>query len=105
MVITLRSDFEGAISHPPFLNALQRVDLSPYINSDELRSIVEEPAGRMMEEKLTNRIVEDAEKSFCLSRLGFLLRLLWEEKAGNRLEIATYEKVGGVRKALQSIPV
>jgi hypothetical protein len=54
-----------------------------------------------LEEGLTDRILDDVQQEpGNLPLLEFALTQLWKENRGGTLTLQTYEKIGGVKKAL-----
>ena len=70
----------------------------------ELKSAIEEPAkaaGLYIEEGLTERILSSLSGSpGNLPLLQFALTLLWTYREGNQLTMTSYERIGGVEKAI-----
>ncbi len=108
LIFTLRADFLGyALSYRPFADALQNADvkLGP-MNRQELEDAIAKPAQMLsvrIEEGLTERILAAVEKSpGNLPLLEFALTQLWAKQRNSQLTHDTYEKIGGVEKALAS---
>ncbi|MBP0019394.1 MAG: trypsin-like peptidase domain-containing protein [Cyanobacteria bacterium SBLK] len=106
LVLTLRADFLSyALSYRPFADALQNADvkLAP-MNEEELREVVEMPADKLgirLESGLTERILEDVEKSpGNLPLLEFALEQLWRKQENGSLTHEAYDAIGGVEKGL-----
>jgi len=106
LVLTLRADFLGsALSYRPLADALQNADvkLGP-MNRQELQSAIAKPAQKLgvsIEPGLTERILEDVEKSpGNLPLLEFALTLLWKKQSHGHLTHQAYQEIGGVEQAL-----
>ncbi|MBC6476814.1 MAG: trypsin-like peptidase domain-containing protein [Hormoscilla sp. GM7CHS1pb] len=106
LVLTLRADFLGyALSYRPLADALQNGDvkLGP-MNRQELQEAIESPAQKLgvsIEPGLTERILEDVEKSpGNLPLLEFALTLLWKKQSNGHLTHQAYQEIGGVEQAL-----
>ena len=113
IVATMRADFLERLSeYPQLVEATQKyrpmiVEMQP----NELRIAIEQPAahhGVLFEAGLVDKILAEIQgQAGCLPLLQYTLNLLWEkERKANSikdrtLKIATYDKLGGVRGALQ----
>ena len=106
VVLTLRADFCGqAYSYRLFADALQNADLKlSSMNRAELREAIESPAqlmGVKLEEKLTERLLEDVKQEpGNLPLLEFALTELWKKQRQRTLTHQAYAEIGGVAKAL-----
>ena len=106
LVLTMRADFLGkALSYRPFTDALHNADLKlGPMNNDELRETIENPTKTLnvkIETGLTDRILKSvADKPGSLPLLQFALTELWKKQDNGMLTHATYDKIGGVEKAL-----
>lgn len=107
IIITMRADFFDRLSAYPSLAQLFEQDnlviVTEMTPTNLLRSI-EGPAeavGLSYEQGLVDRILADVESQpGSLPLLQYALRLLFERREGNRLTMASYEAIGGVRRAL-----
>lgn len=107
IIITMRADFFDHLSAYPDLAQLFEQDnlviVTEMTPTNLLRSI-EGPAeavGLVYEKGLVDRILADIESQpGSLPLLQYALRLLFERRQGNRLTMASYEAIGGVRRAL-----
>ncbi len=113
IVMTMRSDFLGSLSHYPELATVleTHIRLIKDMTRDELRLAIAEPAARngvTFEAGLVERIIEEFDKKAgSLPLLQYTLDLLWEkdkEKDGlqdKSLNISSYDAIGGVKGALE----
>ncbi|MDF5710648.1 MAG: hypothetical protein PUP90_24000 [Nostoc sp. S4] len=113
IVMTMRSDFLGTLSHYPELATVleTHIRLIKDMTRDELRLAIGEPAARngvTFEAGLVDRIIEEFDKKAgSLPLLQYTLDLLWEkdkEKDGlqdKSLNISSYDAIGGVKGALE----
>ena len=113
IMATMRADFLDRLSDfPQLVEATQKhrpmiVEMQP----NELRLAIEQPAahhGVVFEAGLVDKIIAGVRgQAGCLPLLQYTLNLIWEDevKTGSindrTLNISTYEKLGGVRGALQ----
>ncbi|MCK0112195.1 helix-turn-helix domain-containing protein [Ornithinimicrobium sp. F0845] len=109
LVIGLRADRYGeAAAHPGLLAALRdRQVLVPPMTEDELRSVIEGPAGRVglkLEWGLVDVIVSDLQASdltHVLPHLSHTLQAAWEHSDRRQLRIRDYKAVDGVVGAVR----
>ncbi|MEV8228940.1 trypsin-like peptidase domain-containing protein [Streptomyces sp. NPDC079167] len=108
VLTVVRSDFQDAmLSHPELgrlVGGAPAHQLGP-MPAQELADAVVRPLegipGVEYSAGLATRIVEDAVgRPGALPLLGFLLESLWEQRRGGRLRFDTYERLGGVGRAL-----
>ncbi|MFJ3953668.1 trypsin-like peptidase domain-containing protein [Streptomyces libani] len=108
VLLTLRADFmDAALKHPhlgPALRGGVTLPLTP-MSREQLREVITKPLeqvpGVAYERGLADRILDDADSGpGTLPLLGFVLKMLWENKEQGRLRLATYEEAGGVSGAL-----
>ncbi len=111
LVFTIRTDFlDYIINYAKFKEAALHQDTPQYLGAmsrQEMKSVIE-LVDRHTQEKiveledgLTRRILDDVQQEpGNLPLLEFALTQLWQENKGGRLTLGTYEKIGGVKKAL-----
>lgn len=107
IIITMRADFFDRLGRYPDLAALfeqeNMVIVTEMTAADLLRSI-EGPAeavGLIYDEGLPQRILEDVRRQpGSLPLLQYALKELYQKREGRRLTNASYEAIGGVRRAL-----
>ncbi|MGB5637210.1 MAG: AAA family ATPase, partial [Waterburya sp.] len=113
IMATMRADFLERLSdYPQLVEATQKhrpmiIEMQP----SELRVAIEQPAahqGIVFEAGLVDTIIAEIQgQAGCLPLLQYTLNLVWEDevKTGSindrTLNISTYQKLGGVRGALQ----
>lgn len=106
VLATLRPEFLDAIAKDPDLSRLPRRihEIRP-LESDALRSVVEDPAalaGLRFEDGLVTRVVADTGSGAALPLLAFTLQQLAEGLTrGDILTHRRYDEIGGVQGALQ----
>jgi len=111
LVLTIRHEFlDYIINDPPFKKAALQPNGHHFLgtmNREEMKSIIElidnstQENIVKLEDGLTQRILDDVQQEpGNLSLLEFSLTQLWSENRGGILTHQTYEKIGGVRKAL-----
>lgn len=107
VMITMRADFFDHLGrYPPLAELFEQenmVIVTEMSAANLLRSI-EGPAeavGLVYEEGLPQRILDDVRRQpGSLPLLQYALKELYEAREGRRLTMASYEKIGGVSKAL-----
>ena len=106
LVATMRADFLGnALAYRPLADILNAdIQLVGAMNREELLEVIEKPAAIMgvkFEFGLAERILDDVKNEpGNLALLEFALTELWDEKTGELLTHAAYEKIGKVEGAL-----
>ena len=111
LVLTIRHEFlDYIINDPPFKKAALQPNGHNFLgtmNREEMKSIIElidnstQENIVKLEDGLTQRILDDVQQEpGNLSLLEFSLTQLWSENRGGILTHQTYQKIGGVRKAL-----
>ncbi len=111
LVLTIRHEFlDYIINYPPFKEVALQSDGHKFLgtmNREEMKSVIElidnstQKNIVKLEDGLTQRILDDVQQEpGNLSLLEFSLTQLWSENRGGILTHQTYEKIGGVRKAL-----
>ncbi|HEX5622003.1 MAG TPA: hypothetical protein VFX51_26490, partial [Solirubrobacteraceae bacterium] len=106
VVIAMRADFYGRCSEYPELSHLiasNHVLVGP-MQREELQRAVVCPAQRVglaVEPELVEALVDDVENApGALPLLSTALLELWRDREGRRLQLASYERTGGVRGAV-----
>ena len=106
VVLAVRADHYGRCAAYPELSSLlaaNHVLVGP-MRRDELRRVIEGPsrrAGLRVEPELTDALVADVEgEPGALPLLSTALLELWQQRDGQRLRHAAYERSGGVRGAV-----
>ena len=106
VLVVLRADFYGRCAGFPELARMIGANhlLVGTMRADELHRAIELPAraaGLELEAELPGRLVADVEgEPGGLPLLSTALFELWTGRNGNRLELAAYERSGGVRGAV-----
>ena len=106
VLATLRPEFLDPLTKDPDLSQLARRihEIRP-LDSDALRSVIEEPAkvaGLSFEPDLVTRLVTDTGSGDALPLLAFTLeQLAHGAKRGDQLTQQRYADIGGVQGALQ----
>lgn len=106
LIITMRSDFELFLSRLGTFHRLfqaTRMNVPP-LEASELREAIEQPA-EQVGLKFEKGVVDDLVRNLlgqpaALPLLQFSLLKLWEQRAGNRVTMASYRRIGGGLKAL-----
>jgi tetratricopeptide (TPR) repeat protein len=106
VIFTLRADFYSRVVDDRTLSDRLGdgvVNIGP-MTRDELSRSITEPAtknGLRFEDGLVGRMLDDVGREpGNLPLLEFLLTELWEKRQGLELELAAYEAIGGVRRAI-----
>ena len=105
IIITMRADFLGKCAEYPQLAKLIETNnkIVGQMEEAELREAIAKPGKTFnweIPETLQNRMIADVQKSpGSLPLLQYVLTELWKWR-GQRLTLDTYEKMGGVQKAL-----
>jgi hypothetical protein len=106
IILTLRTDFLGAVNHHPELSRLiakQNV-LVPVMGEDELRRAIEEPAkgaGHEIDQSTVNLLIEQTlGREGALPALEFVLTRIWEGFRQGISSADTVRELGGVGGAL-----
>jgi WD40 repeat protein/DNA-binding SARP family transcriptional activator len=106
VLLALRADFYGRCAGFSELSRMLGANqvLVGAMRADELRRAIELPAraaGLEFESELPERLLADVQgEPGGLPLLSTALFELWEQRDGNRLELAAYERSGGVRGAI-----
>jgi DNA-binding SARP family transcriptional activator/WD40 repeat protein len=105
-VIIIRADYYGHCATLPGIAELlaENTVLVAPMNTDELRTAIEGPAGRAgltLESGLADALLADvADQPGAMPLLSTSLLSLWEQREGSRLTLAGYLRTGGVREAI-----
>ncbi|MCL1463820.1 WD40 repeat domain-containing protein [Argonema galeatum A003/A1] len=109
LVLTLRADFYSyVVNYPPFTEALNKYPAKniTLMKAEEMQAAIERPAEKMgvkLQEKLTQRILDDVKQEpGNLPLLEFALTQLWEKQSQGLLTHQAYSEIGGVAKALSN---
>ncbi|MFP4103414.1 nSTAND1 domain-containing NTPase, partial [Coleofasciculus sp.] len=108
VVITMRADFFGKCAEQDYgglANRIQEnlVTITP-MKTEELAVAITEPAkqvGLEIERELVTQMLHDVEGPGSLPLLQYTLTELWRQRQMNRLTLADYTKLGGVKGTLQ----
>jgi len=108
VIITLRADFFGKCLEREYAGLARKIEanlinVTP-MTQDELEEAITEPArqvGLEVQRELVEKILEDVEGPGSLPLLQYTLTELWRKREVNRLTLAEYIKLGGVKKTLQ----
>ncbi|MBD2184276.1 caspase family protein [Planktothrix sp. FACHB-1375] len=110
LVITMRADFFGKCAEQEYAGLSRliqdsQVTVTP-MNREEMEEAITEPAimvGLEMQRELVEQMLQDVEKSpGMLPLLQYTLTELWQRRQVNRLTLAEYTKLGGVKGTLQN---
>jgi serine/threonine protein kinase/WD40 repeat protein len=106
VVAALRADYYGRVAAYPALAELlaaNHVLVGP-MQPSELRRAIELPAARSgvdVEPELTDSLIDDVDgQPGSLPLLSTALLELWQQRSGQNLTMASYERTGGVRGAV-----
>jgi WD40 repeat protein len=106
VIVAVRGDFYARCAEYPMLSKLiaaNQVLVAP-MRRDELRQAIERPAqraGLRVEPELVDMLLADVESEpGGLPLLSTALLELWQHRKGDWLQTATYERTGGVRRAV-----
>jgi hypothetical protein len=106
LILTMRSDFIGAVARQPELQNLLETGLAPVtpLSASELREAISRPAERVglkFETGVVESLVHDIlGEPAALPLLQFTLLKLWEQRDHNRITVQAYRELGGGRLAL-----
>ena len=102
ILCTMRSDFLGAFQHHPALQGVdfESLSLGP-MRLDGIRRVIERPARLAaieIEDGLVDRLLADTETPDALPLLSFTLWVMCRDRREDqRLELAAYERLGGLQ--------
>jgi len=108
VVITMRADFFGKCAEQEYGGLASRIQenlvtITP-MKTEELAAAITEPAkqvGLEIERELVTQMLHDVEGPGSLPLLQYTLTELWRQRQMNRLTLADYTKLGGVKGTLQ----
>ena len=107
VIITMRADFFGQLSHYPDLADLfeqENMVIATEMTPANILRAIEGPAkavGLIYDEGLPQRILDDVRKQpGSLPLLQYALKELFERRDGRRLTTQAYEQIGGIQRAL-----
>lgn len=108
LILTMRADFFGKCAEQDYAglaSIIQEhlVTVMP-MNQKELEQAITEPAkkvGLEVEQALVAQMLEDVKGPASLPLLQYTLTELWEQRQVNRLMLAEYTRLGGVKGTLQ----
>ncbi|MDJ0729031.1 MAG: caspase family protein [Crocosphaera sp.] len=108
VIITLRADFFGKCAEQNYQGLAQKIQdnletVTP-MTPNELREAILQPANKVgleVQRELVEKILEDVSGPGSLPLLQYTLTQLWREREFNRLTLAEYIKLGGVKGALK----
>lgn len=109
VIITLRADFFGKCLEREYAGLAQKIEANPInvtpMTPDQLEEAIIKPArqvGLEVQRELVKKILEDVERPGSLPLLQFTLTQLWQQRQVNRLTLAEYIKLGGVKQTLKN---
>ncbi|BAZ46552.1 WD-40 repeat protein [Chondrocystis sp. NIES-4102] len=107
-ILTIRADFVAAcLEIPALAQILQQstVLVPPYLTEADYRSVIVQPAkqvGLKVESGLVELLLQDLDRSAGdLPLLQFTLQQLWQNRQDGQLTLNAYQKLGGVKGALE----
>ena len=108
LVLTVRADFVAScLEIPELAKILQQgsVLVPPYLTEEDYRQAIIKPAeqvGLTVESGLVAILLQDLDRSAGdLPLLQFVLQQLWERRQQGQLTLDAYEKLGGIKGALE----
>ncbi|MGB3536241.1 MAG: pentapeptide repeat-containing protein [Microcoleaceae cyanobacterium] len=104
IIIAMRADFFGKCVEAEYSGLAKRIQDNQIIiipmNTQELETAIAQPAkgvGLEIETELTQRMIADVDGSpGSLPLLQYTLTELWKQRQENRLQLTTYQQLGGV---------
>ncbi|WP_103125289.1 caspase family protein, partial [Nostoc cycadae] len=108
VVITMRADFFGKCAEQEYAGLAQKIEdnlvtVTP-MNQQELREAITQPAykvGLEVQGELVEQMLADVVGPGSLPLLQYTLTELWRKREVNRLTLAEYTRLGGVKGTLQ----
>ncbi|MEJ1930266.1 caspase family protein [Nostoc sp. NIES-2111] len=108
VVITMRADFFGKCAEQEYAGLAQKIQenlvtVTP-MNKKELTQAITQPAyqvGLEVQRELVEQMLADVEGPGSLPLLQYTLTELWRNREVNRLTLAEYSRLGGVKGTLQ----
>jgi len=108
LIFTVRADFVAScLENPELADILQNnsVLVPPYLTEADYRSAIIKPAeqvGLRVESGLVEILLQDLDRSAGdLPLLQFALQKLWEHRDNGKLTLEAYQKLGGIKGALE----
>ncbi|MCC0179484.1 caspase family protein [Waterburya agarophytonicola K14] len=108
LVCTIRADFVAScleISELAYILQKNSILLPPYLTEADYRHAIIKPAqkvGLEVEPGLTEILLQDLDRSpGGLPLLQFVLQKLWENRDNGKLTLKAYQKLGGIKGALE----
>ncbi|WP_159788932.1 caspase family protein [Sodalinema gerasimenkoae] len=109
LILVMRADFLGKCAEKEYFGLTEYINqnqyLVPTLNASELKDAIRKPAkkvGLEVEEGLVKQMIEDVQGSpGSLPLLQYTLTELWHQKMVGRLTLSDYNRLGGVKGALQ----
>ncbi|MBE9086850.1 caspase family protein, partial [Tolypothrix sp. LEGE 11397] len=108
VVVTMRADFFGKCAEQEYAGLAQKIQanlitVTP-MNKKELTEAITQPAyqvGLEVQRELVEQMLADVEGPGTLPLLQYTLTELWRKREVNRLTLAEYSRMGGVKGTLQ----
>ncbi|KAB8319080.1 hypothetical protein SD81_009175 [Tolypothrix campylonemoides VB511288] len=108
LIVTMRADFFGKCAEQDYAGLASKIQehlvtVKP-MTREELEQAITEPArkvGLEIERELVAQMLNDVEGPGSLPLLQYTLRELWEQRQVDRLMLAEYTRLGGVKGTLQ----
>ncbi|WP_448266408.1 nSTAND1 domain-containing NTPase [Nostoc sp. DSM 114159] len=108
VVMTMRADFFGKCAEQEYAGLAQKIQenlitVTP-MNKKELTQAITQPAyqvGLEVQRELVEQMLADVEGPGSLPLLQYTLTELWRKREVNRLTLAEYSRLGGVKGTLQ----
>ncbi|BAY98377.1 pentapeptide repeat-containing protein [Tolypothrix tenuis PCC 7101] len=108
VVVTMRADFFGKCAEQEYAGLAQKIQanlitVTP-MNKKELTEAITQPAyqvGLEVQRELVEQMLADVEGPGTLPLLQYTLTELWRKREVNRLTLAEYSRLGGVKGTLQ----
>jgi WD40 repeat protein/uncharacterized caspase-like protein len=108
LVLTIRADFvSSCLEIPELATILQQSSIlvPPYLVEEDYRQAIVKPAkqvGLKVESGLVEILLQELDRAAGdLPLLQFVLEKLWENRHNSTLTVKTYQKLGGIRGALE----
>jgi WD40 repeat protein/uncharacterized caspase-like protein len=108
LVLTIRADFvSSCLEIPELATILQQSSIlvPPYLVEEDYRQAIVKPAkqvGLKVESGLVEILLQELDRAAGdLPLLQFVLEKLWEKRHNSTLTVKTYQKLGGIRGALE----
>ena len=109
LILVMRADFLGKCAEKEYFGLTEYINknqyLVPTLTASELEESIEKPAQKVslgVEKGLVKQMVDDVQGSpGSLPLLQYTLTVLWHQKTVTRLTLHEYNRLGGVKGALQ----